>query len=104
MKTAKVQISEEHLRKLVAEELRALQREQVDHEGVKTVVTAASKMLKAAGAFKESANVAMTNALTPGLDQIIETLEAMVNNPASYVDVPKVEPRRIKLRQVDDDQ
>lgn len=103
MKTAKIRISKERLRQLVAEELRMLHNEQVDHEGVKTVVTSSSKLLKAAEAFKKDATAAMTNALTPALDQLISVLEDMVSNPSSYVDKPKVGPRRIKLRRVDSD-
>lgn len=102
MKDNEHKISELRLRQIVREEFKAL-RESVDHEGVKTVVTAASKLLKVAEAFKADATLAMTNAVTPGLDQLISTLEDMVSNPASYVDKPKVEPRRIKLRAVKDE-
>jgi hypothetical protein len=101
---AKVKISQARLRQIVNEEIKALQTEAIDHEGVKTVTTAASKFLKACEAFKNDSNIAMANATTPEIDNIIVTLEQMISNPLSYVDKPSVEPKVVKLRQVPDDE
>ena len=101
---AKVKISQERLRQIVNEEIKALQTEAVDHEGAKTVVVAASKLLKAAEAFKKDANVAMTNSTTPELDSVVAALERMINNPGSFVDRPVTKPRVVKLRKVDGDE
>lgn len=102
MKTAKVTISKQRLKEIIAEEVSRfrIQNEAVDHEGVKVVVNSASKLLKAATDFKENANATMTNAVTPGLDSMINTLEEMISNPSSYTDKKHIEPKRIKLRQV----
>ena len=97
--TQKFKINEDRLREIIAEELKNI-NEEVDHEGVRTVVNGASKLLKAIGAFKGDSTGAMTNAVTPHLDAILKALENMVSTPASYVDKPKVEPKRVKLRAV----
>lgn len=101
-KTVRVKINKEYLRSLVTEELQSL-HEAVDHEGIRGVVNGASKMLKALEAFEKDANVAMINALTPGLPQMKATLESMIANPGSYVDRPSAASRTIKLRQVPDE-
>lgn len=101
-KTVRAKIDEAWLRKLVIEELQSL-HEEVDHEGVRTVVNAASKMLKAVAAFEKDANIAMTNSLTPGLEHLKASLEGMIANPGSYVDKPAIATRTIKLRQVSDE-
>lgn len=77
--------------------------EQVDHEGVKSVVTSASKLLKAIEASRTSFTPAMVNALTPDLDNVTKQLESMISNPSSYVATAKKEPTTIKLRPVKDD-
>jgi hypothetical protein len=94
-------ISESRLRKIIMEELSAL-NEAVDHESAKKVVTLASKLLKVAEDFKSNATATMTNAVTPHIDSLISMLEKMVSSPATYADKPKVEPRRVKLRAVKD--
>jgi len=101
MNKKKVRISESHLRKLVVEELRAL-NEHIDHEGVKIVVTAASKLLKAVEDFNDSANSTMTNALEPDLGSVMQQLESMINNPSSYLDKPKPVKKVVHLRQAVD--
>jgi hypothetical protein len=101
-KTVRAKIDETYLRRLVTEELQAL-HEAVDHEGVRGVVNGASKMLKAVEAFEKDANGAMTNALTPGLEQLKATLESMIANPGTFVDRPVASAQTIKLRQVSDE-
>lgn len=101
-KTVRARIDKDYLRKIVAEELKSL-REAVDHEGIRGVVNASSKMLKAVESFEKDANAAMTNALTPGLEQIKATLESMIANPGTYVDRPAAASQTIRLRQVADD-
>ncbi len=97
-----LKITELDLRKIVVEELSAI-REQVDHEGVKHVVTTASKLLKALEQFKEKEPTpAMVNAMTPHLDTMISLLESMISNPSSYVVRIKPEPRTVRLRAVKD--
>jgi hypothetical protein len=98
-----LKITHSELRKIIAEELSIL-REGVDHEGVKHVVTSSSKLLKALEAFKDSEpTVAQVNAMTPHLDTLIGLLEAMIQNPASYVAVVRPPPKTVKLRAVKDD-
>lgn len=94
--------TEARLRQIIIEELQALHVEAVDHEGVKIVVNGASKLLKAIEAFKNDANIAMTNAVTPNIDEVAAVLESMISTPASYVDQKAVEPKVVKLRKVDD--
>lgn len=97
-----LKIDESILREIIVEELTAL-REAVDHEGVKTVVTNASKLLKALEAFKsKDPTPAMLNAVTPHLDTLIGTLEAMIANPSSYVMKIRKEPKTVRLRAVKD--
>lgn len=91
-----IKITESKFRQIVAEELNAL-KEDVDHEGVKKVVTAASKLLKACSAFNEGEPTAqMVNAVTPHLGSLIKVLEAMINTPASYV-TAAVKPKKKKV-------
>lgn len=93
----KIRITEERLRQIITEELSSL-KEDVDHEGVKQVVNGASKLLKACQAFQENPTPAMTNATTPHLSNLVQALEAMLNNPVSYT-VQKPKARRVvKLR------
>lgn len=95
-------ITKSELRRIIVEELSTL-NEGVDHEGVKHVVTTSSKLLKALEAFKSGEpTVAQTNAMTPHLDTLIGLLEAMVQNPSSYVTVVRPPPRTVKLRAVQD--
>lgn len=102
-KTISYKISEKRVKTIIAEELKnKLKTEAIDHEGAKTVVNGASKLLKAAEAFKEDANGGMQSAVTPHLDQIINALEQMISNPASYTDKVKVEPKRVKLRRIEE--
>lgn len=101
-RTVRVKIDEARLRKLIIEELQSL-HEAVDHEGIRSVVNAASKMLKAVEAFEKDSNVAMTNSMTPGLGQLKTTLESMIANPGSYVDKPKPAAKTIKLRRQAED-
>lgn len=91
-------ITETKLRQIINEELEAL-KEDVDHEGVKKVVNAASKLLKACAAFKEDPTPPMTNAVTPHLDSLIKVLEAMINTPASYV-IKIAKPKKKKIVQL----
>lgn len=93
-------VSQSRLREIINEELQRRLLEQVDHEGVRTVVNAASKLLKSAESFKDDSTGAMANAVTPHLDALIKVLENMVNAPASYVDRPVSVPKTVKLRQV----
>lgn len=98
-----LKITEANLRRIIVEELSQL-REQVDHEGVRHVVTTASKLLKSLEQFKEKEPTpAMLNALTPCLDTMIGLLEAMISNPGSYVLQVKPEPKTVKLRAVKDE-
>lgn len=103
-KSVEFKITEKRLREIVIEELRRKHgiSESVDADAVKDVINATSKLLKAAKAFKESANIALQNALGGEVDKIISTLEQVVQNPASYTDKVKVEPKRVKLRRVEE--
>lgn len=92
-------ITEDKLRKMIAEELKNM-HEQVDHEGVRKVVNNASKLLKALESFKGDATGAMSNALTPHLDAMHKALEDMISTPGSYVDKPKAMAKTVKLRAV----
>lgn len=100
MKTVRAKIDPDWLKKLVVEEIKSL-REQVDHEGVRAVVNAASKMLKAVEVFEKDSNIAMTNSLTPGLGQLKSQLEDIIDNPGSYIDKPGA--KTIKLRRIADE-
>lgn len=105
MKTVRATISEEKLKQIIREELarKAALNEDVDYEGAKTVTTGASKLLKALSGFRDDANGAMSSAVTPHFDALVGVLEQMVNNPLSYTDKVKVEPKRVRLRKVDDE-
>src|SRR5262245_60514942 len=107
-KTVEVKISEKRLREIVAEELQRKNckkqvSEAVDAEGVKTVINASSKLHKALVAFKDDANTALENAIGVDIDKILQRLEDVISNPASYTDKVKVEPKRVKLRKVEED-
>jgi len=99
MTQAKIKLDD--LRKIIGEELATL-KEQVDHAGIRDVVTGASKLLAAVEAFKAAAPPTAINAVTPHLDHLERTLEDMVSTPGSYVPRPKVEPKKVSLRAVKD--
>ncbi len=103
MKNANLIISKKRLQLIINEEIANLKNEAVDHEGVKVVVTEASKLLKAANSFKEKANVVMANSVSPELDTLISRLESMIEAPASFINRPKLAPKVIKLRQTSSD-
>lgn len=109
-KTVEIKITEKRLREIVAEELARkngqktkVVTEAIDAEGVKIVINASSKLHKALQAFKEDANTALENALGVDVDKVLSTLEHIIQNPASYTDKAKIEPKRVKLRAVKED-
>jgi exopolyphosphatase/pppGpp-phosphohydrolase len=87
------------LRKIVKEELDQL-NEQIDHAGIKDVVTGASKLLASVEAFKKSAPRSAINAVTPHINELERVLEDMVSSPGSYVVKPKPEPKKVSLKPV----
>lgn len=100
-KTVSVNIAKDRLRKIVAEELRALS-ENVDHEQVADVVSTASKMLKALEQYKKDANAAMLNSTQSLVDEFKTGLERMVSQPSSYVDRPVKSVKKVSLRRAPD--
>lgn len=76
--------------------------ESVDHAASATVVTHASKLLKALETFEEHATDPMKEALSAQLDVIRVSLENMVSTPASYVK-PASTKKVVTLRKVDGD-
>ena len=66
------------VRKIVAEEL--------DHQGIKEVVDAASAMLKAIKNFKEDATHEMLNVLEGTLSDAESELNAMITDPQSWTE------------------
>ena len=78
-----MKITLDDLRNIVKEEL---QLEVVDHVGISTVVTQASKLLKSIEAFEKSgASPAVVAAIGSQLQSVKASLEDMVQNPSSYV-------------------
>lgn len=90
------------LRKIVKEELSTL-REGVDHEGATSVVTTAGKFMSAVEAFKSKMSSAQGNATNVHLAALERALEDMIQTPGSYVDKPKIEPKKVSLRAVKSD-
>lgn len=101
MTQANPKISLRNLVRIVKEEV-AIMNEQVDHAGIRDVVTGASKLLAAVEAFRKTAPPSAIHAVTPHIDQLERVLEDMVSTPGSYVAKPKVEPRRVTLKPVKD--
>jgi hypothetical protein len=87
------------VRKIIAEEVKSL-HERVDHEGIRDVVTGASKLLAAVEAFKSSAPGTAINAVTPCIDELEKVLEDMVSSPGSYVAKQKAAPQKVTLKAV----
>lgn len=95
-------IKDSDLRRIVSEELKAM-KEAVDHNAIKDVVTAASKLLAAVEGFKDAAPSSAINAVTPHISELSKVLEDMVSTPGSYVPKTKVEPKKVSLRAVKDE-
>jgi hypothetical protein len=93
-------ITPQRLKEIISEEIKNHLMEDVDYEGVKKVVTLASKLLSAIKSTKSDVTGAMTNALMPHLEELEKTLESMINNPASYVDKPPAQQKVVKLRKI----
>jgi hypothetical protein len=93
-------ISERQLRKIIAEELQAV-NENVDHVAIKDVVSQAADMITALTEFKDEASPAMMNAVTPHLAGLEKALQDMISTPGSYVTAPKKEPKIVSLRKTD---
>jgi chemotaxis regulatin CheY-phosphate phosphatase CheZ len=89
------------LRRIINEELTFL-KEQVDHAAIKDIVTGAQKLLASIEAFKKTAPPSALNACTPHVDQLEKVLEDMLSTPGSYVQKPKVEPKKVSLKPVKD--
>jgi hypothetical protein len=91
-----MKISLEELRKIVNEEL-SLVKEELDHNSVKSVVNAASNLLKALDTFSKSEpTAAMSTGTGSYIDALRKSLEDMIQNPVSYVDRPP--PRVITVK------
>ncbi len=86
-----VSFTEEQVRRIIREELVRVVAEDVDHEGITSVVSGASKLLKALTAFRETATADAVNAVSPAIDDISRSLEDMVSNPGSYVARPSTQ-------------
>lgn len=98
--TNKKNITIDRLQAIIAEEMRYVLSEAVDHESIREVVNGASKLLAAVESFKESASGVMVNAVTPHLSEIEKVLEDMVSTPGSYVEKQKQVVKKVSLRQV----
>lgn len=82
-----VSFKEHEIRRIIREELqKASLAEGVDHEGITSVVSAASKLLKAIDAFRNDATPSAVNAVSPTIDDVVSRLEDMVSNPGGYVE------------------
>lgn len=92
-------ISLDRVREIIKEEIDDM-NEAVDHNGIRDIVTVASKLLAAVEGFKEKASSHAINAVTPALSQLEQTLEDMVSTPGSYVVKPRPEPKRVSLKPV----
>lgn len=92
-------ISKQRVRELIIEEMQKLS-EDVDHEGISNVVSAASKLLGAVKKFKEVATGQMTHAVTPHMEQLQRVLEDMIQTPGSYVKVVPPKKKVVALRAV----
>ena len=89
----------EELRRIIKEEM-MLFSEQMDHTAIRDVVTDAQKLLAAVETFKQSAPASAINAVTPYIDKLEQVLEDMLSTPGSYISKPKVEPKKVSLRPV----
>lgn len=84
------------VRQIIREELAAKSNldEGVDHKSIKSVVAAASNLLKAIESFEKSnLSPEMVNSVGSGLQTLKASLEDMVQTPGSYV--PKPEPKKV---------
>lgn len=96
----KSKITIDRLQAIIAEEIKRSVNEAVDHQSIREIVNAASKLLAAVESFNDSASTAMLNAVTPHLDQLGTILEDMVNSPGSYVEKQKNVVKKVSLRPV----
>lgn len=93
-------ITIDRLREIISEEIGASVNEAVDHKGINSIVSVASKLLAAVEGFKEKAPPAAINAVTPHLSELEKTLENMINTPGSYVPQPKRAAQKVTLKAV----
>lgn len=99
MSTKKINL--QRLRRLINEEIAAVVvNETVDHKNISSVVGVVSKLLAAVEGFKKKAPPAAVNAVTPHLSNLEKVLEDMMSSPASYVPMPKKEPKKVTLKAV----
>lgn len=87
------------LKNIISEELSTI-LEEVDHQTIKDVVTAASKLLSSVEAFKKTSPQSCKDALMPQIDQIQKSLEDMLSNPSSYVPKKKPQMKKVSLKAV----
>jgi DNA anti-recombination protein RmuC len=73
------------IKDIINEELAKVLLEEVDHNSIKEVVTAASKLLSSVEGFKKTAPQACLDAVGQSLDQMQKSLEDMLSNPSSYI-------------------
>lgn len=91
-------ISAADVRNIIRNELKSL-NETVDYAAIKSVVSAAEKMLTAIDAFKAGATAEATNAVTPMIDDMRKMLEEMITNPDAYV--KKTQFKKVSMRAID---
>jgi glutamyl-tRNA reductase len=87
------------IKSIINEELKNL-FEEVDHESIKEVVTAASKLLSSVESFKKTAPQSCLDATSPALEQVQKSLEDMLSNPSSYIPEKKPQFKKVSLKAV----
>lgn len=85
------------LRKIILEEVKSL-REGTEEDSAASLGMAASKLLKALEAFKESATDKSKADLGIHMEEVEKKLKRMVSSPMQYVDAPKKMVKKVSLK------
>ena len=85
------------LKKIIREEVTTL-REGADHDTASKVMSAATKLLGAIEAFKESASEKAKAEMGTNLDGVEQLLNRIVASPMQYVDATKPPAQKVTLK------
>ena len=84
-----MKLNENLLKKLIAKELKSIKTESIDHEGIRSVVDTASRLMSSIEYFEEKMTPAMANSVTSCLKDLKDNITSMIENPGSYVQKEK---------------
>jgi hypothetical protein len=86
------------LKRIIQEEIEHVLNEGENHDAASKIMSAATKLISAIEAFKESSTGSASAAVSPHIDGLESALKQIVSSPMNYVDSPKPVVKKVSLR------